>query len=453
MTGTETFPYVPTEKQALFHRSTADETLFGGAAGGGKSTAAVADAFVKCMATPGVSAYLFRRTYPELEDTLVGIARRIIPECAGKYVATAHEYRLANGSVMRFRHVQNDGDVYAYQGAEMQYLYIDELTHFPAHVYEYLKTRVRARKTQRVKPLVRCTSNPGGIGHAWVRQRFVDACPEGGRAGGGVYSQELGRAQTRRIEYIPARAADNPHLAKEYIFELEQKPKNLRDALLLGKWDAFEGQAFPEWRDDPAHYSDGLGTHVVSPFEIPAAWPRWCSFDFGYAKPFSVGWWACAPDGRAYRYAEWYGCGGAPDEGLRIDPVEIARGILAREAEREPKAAFARVADPSIFDESRGMSVARQMAREGVCFLRGDNKRTPRQDAAALPPAVRRKGQAGHAGIQHVQAFHPHAACAHLQHPQARGRGHRLRGPRLRRDALLPDGQPPGRARKRNKPT
>jgi hypothetical protein len=130
----ETFAYKPTEKQLRFHRCTADEALYGGAAGGGKSTAAVADAFIKCMATPGVSAYLFRRTYPELEDTLIATARRLIPASLGKYSATAHEYRLVNGSVMRFRHVQNDGDVYAYQGAEMQYLYIDELTHFPKQV-------------------------------------------------------------------------------------------------------------------------------------------------------------------------------------------------------------------------------------------------------------------------------------------------------------------------------
>jgi hypothetical protein len=374
---TEVFNYVPTQKQLLFHRSTADETLFGGAAGGGKSTAAVADAFVKCMATPGVAAYLFRRTYPELEDTLVGIARRLIPECFGKYVASAHEFRLVNGSALRFRHVQNDSDVYAYQGAEMQYLYIDELTHFPAHVYEYLKTRVRARKTQRVKPLVRCTTNPGGIGHAWVRQRFVDACPGGGSREERVYSQELGGWQARRVEYVPARALDNPHLAREYIFELEQKPKNLRDALLLGRWDAFEGQAFPEWRDEPARQSGGMGTHVVSPFPVPSDWPRWCSFDFGYAKPFSVGWWACGPDGRVYRIAEWYGSAGIANEGLRIDPTEIARGILEREAQLDHRASYLRVADPSIFDESRGMSVARQMAGAGVTFLRGDNKRLP----------------------------------------------------------------------------
>lgn len=116
---------------------------------------------------------------------------------------------------------------------------------------------------------------------------------------------------------------------------------------------------------------------MIDPFPVPRDWPRWCSFDFGFAKPFSVGWWAVEPDGRVYRTGEWYGCTGVADEGLRIDPVAIARGILEREREMDPGAVFARVADPSIFDESRGMSVARQMAQAGVTFLRGDNKRLP----------------------------------------------------------------------------
>ncbi len=372
-----TIAYRPTEKQLLLHRSDADEALYGGAAGGGKSTALVADAFIRCMKTAGVSAYLFRRTYPELMDTLVPAARRLIPDCAGKYVASAHEVRLKNGSVLRFRHVQNDGDVRAYQGAEMQYLYIDELTHFPKAVYDYLKTRVRARKELGVAPLVRCATNPGGPGHGWVKQHFVDPCPDGGQRALEVWSETLGRSERRVVEYIPARAADNPHLNEKYVFELEQKPRQLREALLLGRWDAFEGQVLTEWRDEPAHYADGIGTHVIDPFPVPRDWPRWCSFDFGFAKPFSVGWWAAGSDGRVYRTGEWYGCTGVADEGLRIDPVAIAQGILERERQMDPCAAYARVADPSIFDESRGMSVARQMAQAGVTFLRGDNKRLP----------------------------------------------------------------------------
>ena len=369
--------YRPTAKQLLFHNSAADEVLYGGAAGGGKSTAVVADALVKCCRTPGVSAWLFRRTYPELDDTLVAIARRLMPQEVGSYSAAAHEVRLRNGSVMKFRHVQRDDDVYRYQGAEMQYLYIDELTHFPKGVYDYLKTRVRARREIRVKPLVRCTSNPGGPGHGWVKQRFVDPQPQGGIIDCPVYSAHLGKTKIRTVQFIPALATDNPHLASEYLYELEQKPKALRDALLLGKWDAFEGQAFTEWLDDPEHYSDGINTHVISPIPIPRHWRRWRSFDFGYSKPFSVGWWAVDGRGRVYRYAEWYGWDGTANHGARLDPAAIALGILEREREMEPNMGYTGIADPSIFDESRGHSVARQMANAGVHFLRGDNKRIP----------------------------------------------------------------------------
>ncbi len=370
------FDYRPTARQRAFHACGADEALYGGAAGGGKSTALVADAFLKCAANPGVTAYLFRRTYPELNDTLVAIARRMIPPEAGRYVAGSHDFRLRNGSVLRFRHLQNDGEVVRYQGAEMQYLYLDELTHFPRAVYDYLKTRVRARRDQRVRPLVRCATNPGGIGHGWVRQYFVDPCPEGGTREEWVHSATLGRSRRHTVAFLPAGARDNPYLAEGYVFELERKPPALRDALLLGRWDAFEGQAFTEWRDDPAHYGDGVGTHVIAPFPVPADWPRWCSFDFGYARPFSVGWWAVGPDGRLYRVGEWYGCTGVPNVGLRLDPAAIARGMREREAALGGPVPI-RVADPSIFDESRGRSVARLMADEGIHFRPGDNARLP----------------------------------------------------------------------------
>jgi hypothetical protein len=376
MGRTVTLEYRPTAKQLAFHNETADEALYGGAAGGGKSTAVVADALVKCCRTAGVSAWLFRRTYPELDDTLVAIARAMVPAEVGRYNATRWDMRLRNGSVMRFRSVPHDGDVTRYQGAEMQYLYIDELTHFPKDVYDYLRTRVRARRNQRVRPLVRCTANPGGPGHGWVRQRFVDPQPDGGRYDIEVTSSQTGSTRLHTVAYLPARATDNPHLSPEYLFELEQKPKMLRDALLLGNWDAFEGQAFPEWRDDPAHYGDGIGTHVIAPFPIPAHWRRWRSFDFGYSKPFSVGWWAVDEEGRVYRVSEWYGWDGTANHGARLDPRAIAVGIRERETALNFTGCAA-VADPSIFDESRGLSVARQMSELGVTFQGGDNKRIP----------------------------------------------------------------------------
>ncbi len=365
--------YTPTMRQRLFHASTADEVLYGGAAGGGKTKAVVMDALLRCLRHPGTQAYLFRRTYRELKDTVLGEAHRSVPAALGEYSASDYEYRLVNGSVMRFRHCQYDEDRTSYQGAEIQWLYIDELTHFSRQVYDFLKSRLRARRALNVKPLVRATANPGGIGHAWVRAHFVDrGAPEKEHAFS-VYSGTLKKAQRRSVMYIPALCTDNPYLTPDYVFELEQKPRALRDALLFGRWDAFEGQVFSEWLDVPARYEDGTGTHVIADFVPPPSWKRYRAFDFGFSRPFAVIWIAVDPDARAYVYRELYGAA-APDEGVRKTPGEIARAIVQTERDAGEEE-VAGVADPSIWDASRGESIAAQMAEEGVYFQKGDNAR------------------------------------------------------------------------------
>ena len=369
--------YAPTAKQRMFHESTAHEVLYGGAAGGGKSKAIVMDALMRGLMTPGYQAYLFRRTYPELESTLIMEAQRSIPGALGRYVGTTHDLRLLNGSVLHFRHCQNEGDLRNYQGVEMHALYVDELTSFSKGMYDYLKTRLRAPARMRLTPVVRCASNPGGVGHGWVKAQFVDAGTPGKVWTRTVTSEALGRSQARRVQYIPSLATENPHITRDYIYELEQKPEALRKALLLGSWDAFEGQVFTELTDDPAHHHDGL-SHVIAPFPIPLHWTRYRSMDWGYTRPFSVGWWAMAPDGTAYRYREWYGTTGQPNVGLRLHPREVARGILDREApEQREGVRVLGVADPAMWDASTGESIAEQMAREGVYFSQADNARLP----------------------------------------------------------------------------
>lgn len=371
--------YVPTEKQKMFHRSTADEILYGGAAGGGKSKACVMDAFLRCLQHPGTVAYLFRRTYRELEDTLIQEALRSIPKGLYRYRSAAHEMILVNGSKLCFRHCQNEADRLTYQGTEMHWLYIDELTHFSKVMYDYLKTRLRAPKILNVKPVVRCTSNPGGVGHAWVKSYFVDSAPYYKMHEMKIFSDVLKREEVKTVQYIPALATDNPHITQDYIIELEQKPEALRKALLNGNWDAFEGQVFPEWTDDPLHYEDRMYTHVIKPFVIPDYWPRYRSFDFGYSHPFSCGWWAVDERGVLYRYKEWYGCNpGESNVGIKLGVEDIAKGIYAREhEEREKDIRVTGVCDPSMWDVSRGLSVAEQMAAmtPPVYWVKGDNER------------------------------------------------------------------------------
>ena len=197
-----------------------------------------------------------------------------------------------------------------------------------------------------------------------------------------IYSETLHKAKTIRTQYIPALAMENPFITDDYIFELEQKPEALRKSLLEGNWNAFEGQVF-DIKDVQEHYKDRLWTHVIDPFEIPMDWPRYFSFDHGYSKPFACQWWTIDPAGRAYLYREWPGV--KPRQanvGLELTPVQIADGILEREEEeRKNNINILRVADPAIFDKSRGDSVADQMApgymgrRQGVVFNKGDHAR------------------------------------------------------------------------------
>ena len=200
-----------------------------------------------------------------------------------------------------------------------------------------------------------------------------------------IFSETLHKSKKIRTQYIPALAMENPFITDDYIFELEQKPEALRKALLNGDWDSFEGQVFKEFRNDPEHYADRMWTHVIAPFKIPLDWPRFFAFDHGYSKPFACQWWAMDFQGRAYLYREWPGVKARQaNVGMELTPVQIADGILEREEqERKDNLNILRVADPAIFDKSRGDSVADQMApgymgrRQGVVFNKGDHARLP----------------------------------------------------------------------------
>lgn len=243
------------------------------------------DALLRCLKYAGTHAYIFRRTYAELEDTVIREAKASYPEELCRYNASRHEIALPNGSMIHFRHCASMGDMYHYKGAEIQWLYFDELTSFESGIYDFLKTRLRAKKSLGVRPCVRSSSNPGDIGHAWVKRMFVDAAPYMAMNERVVKSSANGRKKTYRTQYIPSLATENPHIGEDYILQLETKPEALRRALLNGDWDAFEGQVFTEWADRPEHYRDRRWTHVVEPFEIPVTWPRYMSFDHGYSRP------------------------------------------------------------------------------------------------------------------------------------------------------------------------
>ena len=180
--------------------------------------------------------------------------------------------------------------------------------------------------------------------------------------------------------FIPARVTDNTALLArqpDYLKTLEALPPKLRRAWLEGRWDIMEGQVFQEFTDDPAHYEDRQWTHVIRPFDVPREWSVYRSYDFGYAKPFSCGWWAVDHDGCVYRIAELYGCTATPNEGVLWTPDKQFAEI--RRIEEEHPLLRGRqiqgVADPAIWDASRGESIYETALKHRIFFVKGDNRR------------------------------------------------------------------------------
>lgn len=360
------------------------EALFGGAAGGGKSDALLAEA-LRQVSIPHYRGLIVRRTYPQLEALIsrsMEIYRAVYPKA--RYNKTEGVWRFPSGAVIIFGSMQHENDKHKYQGRPFDFVGFDELTHFTYDQYMYLFSRCRPNGPG-TRTYIRATANPGGVGHAWVKSRFIEAGPPLRTIWRkSEITMPGGKKQTvmRDSIFVPSRIFDNQALLDndpDYLANLAMLPEAERNALLYGDWNSFTGQVFREWRDDPAHYRDMKWTHVIEPFMPPRHWRCWRGFDFGYAKPFSVGWYVADERGKIYRVRELYGCTDEPNHGVELHPAEIARQI--REIETTDPLLMGRqitgVADPSIFDESRGQSIANMMASDPyfVTWSPGDNAR------------------------------------------------------------------------------
>ena len=373
----------PQPRQADFMRCPCYEALYGGAAGGGKSDALLAEA-LRQVHIPHYRAIIFRKTYPELSE-LIDRSQEIYSKAfpAARYNDSKHFWRFPSGAKIYFGAMQHTRDKTKYQGKRYDFIGFDELTHFQFEEYAYMFSRNRpSGKGTRV--YVRATTNPGGIGHGWVKERFITAAPPlTPIVSEYTVNTPDGEKQLKRSRmFIPATVFDNQRLMENdpmYIANLAMLPEAEREALLYGSWDSFDGQVFREWTNDPSHYKDRLWTHVIEPFDVPSWWHIYRGFDFGYSKPFSVGWYAVAPDKCIYRIAEYYGCTGTPNKGIEINPEEIAANIKRIESE-DPNLKgrhIIGIADPAIFEESHGESIAHMMERAPnfITFGKGDHAR------------------------------------------------------------------------------
>jgi phage terminase large subunit len=270
-------------KQRQFHESEAKYRLFGGAAGPGKSKALLMEAIAQAVDHPGSNTLVLRRTFPELEQSLLLYFRRDVPRHAYKsYQDSKHVVTWWNGSTTWFGYCQNENDVYQYQGSEFLFIGIDELTLFTLRQWQFLTSRNRC-PIPGTFPCMAGATNPGNIGHAWVKSLWIDKIPASGMEDAQLYDPN-------DYAFIPARVGDNPIYAgdENYLKTLRCLPSNLRRAFLDGDWDVFAGQYFDKF--NPA-------TNVVraEQFEWRPWWPRWISVDWGFEHPAAAYWHAAVP--------------------------------------------------------------------------------------------------------------------------------------------------------------
>lgn len=378
-------------KQTMAACSVATEILYGGAAGGGKSHLFRGASIMWCSEIPGLQVYFFRRTFPDLwRNHMEGpssFPMLLQPWVEAGFVKINYgskKIEFWNGSCIHLNHCQYDKDRWNYQGAEIHVLIMDELTQFSDLVYRFLRGRVRLaglkipKKYEGMFPRILNGSNPGGVGHNWVKAMFVDYSP----------NMSIKRAEKEEggmlRQYIPALMGDNPTLMKDdpdYEYRLDGLgDPALVEAMKIGNWDIVSGGMF----DDVWNRS----VHLVQPFVIPQDWRIDRSFDWGSTAPFSVGWWAesngnevVLADGRPhtfqrgslFRIAEWYGWNGKPNKGLKMLATEVARGIKEREMAMGIQHRVQKgPADSSIWNYENGKSIEEDMRMLGVSWTKAN---------------------------------------------------------------------------------
>jgi hypothetical protein len=281
-----------------------DEIFYGGAAGGGKSEAILHFCLKRRMQFPNSRGIVFRRRFPDLERTLIPRSHEFFLKVGAKYNGAKHLWKFRNGAIQEFGFCESDNDVFNYQSAEYQDMCFDEASHFTSFQFGYLTSRCRSAMAG-VKPLIRLASNPGNVGHGWLKKRYIDPAK--------AQSKWWLESEKKTLCFIPAKLEDNPSLrANDPTYEDRLKilgDKKYR-ALRFGDWEVFEGQFFSEWSKD----------HILDRNRVPDTHSRKIlCMDWGYASPACVLWLEVTPSGRVFVYRELYV--------TRLSPKELAEAI------------------------------------------------------------------------------------------------------------------------------
>jgi hypothetical protein len=357
--------------QEEFLSASEQDVLYGGAAGGGKSFALLADPLRYCH-NPNHRGLLLRRTLDELTE-LIDKSKQLYPKAfpGATFRESKSTWVFPSGATMWFTYLDRDKDVTRFQGQAFNWIGIDEITQYPSsYVWDYLRSRLRSTDTELQQQLcMRCTANPGGVGGWWVKKMYIDHREPNKPFG--AYDIETGKTfvwpdghkkagqPLFYRKFVPARLTDNPYLMADGQYEamLRSLPDVERRRLLEGDWDVAEGAAFPEF---------SRSRHVVEHFELPTNWPRIRAADYGYASPSCVLWGAIDWDNNIWVYRELYA--------KHLTAEQLADKIL--EAEELDPLPHYNVLDSSCWNKTGfGPSIAETMMRAGVRWTPSDRNR------------------------------------------------------------------------------
>lgn len=359
--------------QTKFLAATEKEVLYGGSAGGGKSYALLADP-CRYVHKSTHRALILRRTNDELRE-LIMKSQELYPRAfpGAKWSERKSSWTFPSGATIWLTYLEQDKDVYRYQGQSFTYIGVDELTQYPtSFAWDYLRSRLRTTDPE-VPTYCRATTNPGGVGHTWVKKMFIDPAPPGKAfwatdiTTGEIIRYPEGHPKAGeplfKRRFIPATLYDNPYLAESGDYEamLLSLPEVQRKQLLHGDWDIAEGAAFAEFN---------RSIHVVEPFDIPTDWRRFRAADYGYSTPSAVLWFALDPNyDILYVYRELYVKG--------LTAVDLARAIL--QMEEKDKVDYG-VLDSSCWHQRgfQGPTLAEQMIQAGCRWRPADRAKGSR---------------------------------------------------------------------------
>jgi len=359
--------------QTQYLASSEREVLYGGAAGGGKSYATLADP-LRSLNHKEFSGLLVRHTTEELRE-LIQKSQELYPKAIPgiKWSERKSQWVTPRGGRIWMSYLDKDQDVMRYQGQAFNYIAFDELTQWATpFAWNYMRSRLRSAAPE-LGLYMRATTNPGSIGHQWVKKMFIDPSepnksfwatdietgdrleyPKGHTKGG----QPLFKRR-----FIPASLFDNPYLADSGDYEtmLLSMPEHQRKQLLEGNWDVNEGAAFPEFNRK---------IHVVEPFDVPNGWTKFRACDYGYGSWTGVVWFAVSPSEQLIVYREMYV--------TKVTATDLADMIL--EAESEDGTIRYGVLDSSLWHKrgDTGPSLAEQMIMKGCRWRPSDRSKGSR---------------------------------------------------------------------------